>query len=225
MSAADAQLPAVSERLPAGLVREKARSIFSQSRWRLVALLEGSGEAGHCEVDGRRVAIEPTTSELELRRKLAERERSGESGPVLYLVDWLGSALLPRDLSARVAEGRVYRLRREERLRPIFRAKALLAAGVDAVVGEDEEPESALPAEDVTIATANDSLYFAWTNAGGPAATYILWQAQDSDAPFPENWSIVELDLAAGVDNRVRYALALAGLPVQTIYKVTTICP
>ena len=34
---------------------------------------------------------------------------------------------MPRDLSARVAEGRVYRLRREERLRPIFRAKALLA--------------------------------------------------------------------------------------------------
>ena len=105
-----------------------------------------------------------------------------------------------------------------------------IATGFSQDIDDDGIPDEcddcfALPAEDVTIATANDSLYFAWTNAGGPAATYILWQAQDSDAPFPENWSIVELDLAAGVDNRVRYALALAGLPVQTIYKVTTICP
>ncbi len=110
-------------RLPPTLVEHKARSIFGQRRHRFSALLEGTGQPGKVSLEDLEVEIVPTQCELDLRREMARRE--GHGGATLYLVDWQESDVLPRDLRARVAEGKLYRIGREERLRQVFHAPRL----------------------------------------------------------------------------------------------------
>lgn len=109
--------------LPPSLVEQKARSIFGQRRHRFAALLQGSGQPGKVSLDEFDVEIVPTHCELDLRRQMAVREGSG--GAALYLVDWHDDEMLPRDVRARVAEGKLYRIGREERLRQTFHATRL----------------------------------------------------------------------------------------------------
>ncbi len=80
-------------------------------------------------------------------------------------------------------------------------------------------------ATDVSITVSEDSVFFSWTHVGGAAASYSLWQSEDSEAPFPSGWSQVAGGIVADLDNRVRYNITpFAVLAELGFYKVVTVC-
>jgi len=87
----------------------------------LLVALYGHGQPGRFELDGVRWDVVPTTCELDLRSKLPAPGDRAPSGSV-YLIDW-AEDFLPLDVACRLANGRIYHVARDARLKALFGAR------------------------------------------------------------------------------------------------------
>jgi hypothetical protein len=106
--------------------------LYGAQREHFLVAFHGTGSEDSVDVHGAPVHVVPVRGELELRRRLID---VGDHDRVAFLVPW--SVQMPIDLQGRFAKnGRVFRVRRDVRLRALFGAPEADAAVLGSPLGE-----------------------------------------------------------------------------------------
>lgn len=82
-----------------------------------------------------------------------------------------------------------------------------------------------LPPANLSVAVGEDVLNFRWSNIGGAAARYSLWQSDDGEAEFPAGWTIVAEEILPSGGSASYGLTGVLSLPELGFFKIVTHCP